>query len=65
MTHRRKAHDDGAWIREAALAHEHKRLKADRQRDERSREEPPSLGGEAAHRPQDPSERSERWRQDR
>jgi ring-1,2-phenylacetyl-CoA epoxidase subunit PaaA len=65
MTHRRKAHDDGAWIREAALAHEHKRLKADRQRDERSREEPSSPGGEAAYRPQDPSERSERWRRDR
>jgi hypothetical protein len=63
MSHRRTAHEDGAWVREAALAHATKGWKhfpnGDHRSDEHSREEPPSPSGEAALRSPDPSERSE------
>jgi ring-1,2-phenylacetyl-CoA epoxidase subunit PaaA len=57
---RRAAHEDGEWVRAAALAHATRgRLKPGHRFDERLREEPPSPVGEADFRSQDPSERSE------
>jgi ring-1,2-phenylacetyl-CoA epoxidase subunit PaaA len=59
MAHRRRAHEDGAWVREAAIAHSRKGRRGDRERDERSREEPPSPAAKPrSHRRIPPSEAS-------
>jgi ring-1,2-phenylacetyl-CoA epoxidase subunit PaaA len=52
IAHRRATEDNGAWVREAALAHaakaERRPMHGDQERDERSREEQRSPSGGAA-----------------
>jgi ring-1,2-phenylacetyl-CoA epoxidase subunit PaaA len=50
MAHRKAAHDDGAWVREAATAHAEKVSEGDHRSDERLREEPPSPAAEPQSR---------------